>query len=119
MTPTTRAILNPSSDAWLPDPSLVSQELTAYASFRAIETRLPLLRSADAGESVALDAFGRRLATLPAERSGGLFMDMPAAARPAALERVGLLGFTLGIWATGAFATTVARRRLRARSTRS
>ena len=79
----------------------------AYGSFRAIEARLPLLRIADAGESLALDAFGRRLATLSAGRSGGIFVEVPGAAPPQTSERVGLLLVTLGIWAvvgTGATA---------------
>ncbi len=109
-TPETRAILNPSSDAWLPDPSLVSKEVTSYGSFRAIEARLPLLRIADAGQSLALDAFGRRLATLPSERSGAVFVEAPTAAPPRALERAGLILFALGIWAVVGTAAAAALR---------
>jgi apolipoprotein N-acyltransferase len=111
-TSATRAILNPSSDAWLPDPSLVSQELMSYSSFRAIEARLPLLRIADAGESVALDAFGRRIATLPEGHSGGVWVEWTPTAEPRALERVGLMVFGLAIWAAVGIGTAIALRRI-------
>ena len=100
----TRALLSPSSDAWLRDPSTVSEQLTAYASFRAIEQRLPLLRISDAGASVAFDAFGRPRATLPAARSGGIFVEIPPARGLGVVERAGLLlvPFAVGsLWAFG------------------
>ena len=95
----TRAILNPSSDAWLRDPTAVSAQLTAYGSFRAIEQRLPLLRISDAGDSVAFDPFGRRLATLRASTSGGVWVEIPGAAGLTLLERAGLLFAPLAVFA--------------------
>jgi apolipoprotein N-acyltransferase len=92
-TSATRALLNPSSDAWLRDASAVSAQLTAYASFRAIEQRLPLIRVSDAGTSVAFDSFGRRRATLPASRSGGVWVEIPSSAPLALVERAGLALF--------------------------
>lgn len=111
--PATRAILNPSSDAWMRDPSAVSAQLTAYGSFRAIEQRLPLLRISDAGDSVAFDPFGRRLATLRASTSGGVWVEIPSAGRIGPLECAGLLLLPLAIGAGCALAVAYAQRRSR------
>jgi apolipoprotein N-acyltransferase len=112
--PGTRAILNPSSDAWLRDPTALSAQLTAYGSFRAIEQRLPLLRITDAGDSVAFDPFGRRLATLRASTSGGIWVEIPGAGRITALERAGLVLLPLAAGALGALVTAYALGRARA-----
>jgi apolipoprotein N-acyltransferase len=109
--PGTRAILNPSSDAWLRDPSAVSAQLTAYGSFRAIEQRLPLLRISDAGDSVAFDPFGRRRATLRASTSGGVWVEIPGAGPVTWLERAGLLLLPLTVGIGCALALVYAQRR--------
>ena len=99
--------------SWLPvDPAgLVSRELTTYASFRAIEQRLPLLRIADAGESVGIDPFGRRVAALVGASSGGVWLEIEPAAPPQVLERVALVLFALFVWSAVAQAFALALRR--------
>jgi apolipoprotein N-acyltransferase len=109
--PGTRAIINPSSDAWLRDPSAVSAQLTAYGSFRAIEQRLPLLRISDAGDSVALDAFGRPRATLRSSASGGFLVEIQGAGPVTWLERAGLLLLPLGFGGLVALAFAWTQRR--------
>jgi len=119
-TSATRALLNPSSDAWLRDPSALSMQLTAYTSFRAIEQRLPLLRISDAGASVALDPFGRRVATLSASTSGGVWVEIPSASTLGLVERAGLVLFPAVVAGLVAVAWVAGLRRMqRARDPRS
>jgi apolipoprotein N-acyltransferase len=74
-TPRTVALVNLANDSWFGSAS-VSRQQVAYASFRAIEQRLPLVRVALGGESVVIDSLGRIVAALPHEATGVLWVHL-------------------------------------------
>ena len=55
--PDSVAILNLADDSWTAS-EMATRQLTAYATFRAIEQRLPLIRVAHGGLSVVVDEYG-------------------------------------------------------------
>jgi apolipoprotein N-acyltransferase len=83
-TSATVLLLNPSDDRWAGMPR-VSRQLARYASFRAIEQHLPLVRVSHAGGTALYDPQGRERETLPAESFGALAfaVDRPASLRAA------------------------------------
>jgi apolipoprotein N-acyltransferase len=52
------------------------EQLKAAATFRAVETGLPLVRSASLGYSLALDAHGNSIGELPLKIPGALRVDL-------------------------------------------
>ncbi len=72
-------IVNVTNDAWFGDTSGPRQHL-AMARMRAIETGLPLVRSANTGISAIIDAFGRITQRLDLNRAGILDGPLPAPA---------------------------------------
>lgn len=69
-------IVNVTNDAWFGDTSGPRQHL-AMAQFRAIETGLPIVRSANNGISAIIDANGRIRARLDLNARGFLDADLP------------------------------------------
>jgi apolipoprotein N-acyltransferase len=72
-----RAIVNLASDSWTPTSAAREQELR-FASFRAVESRLPLVRTSHGGPSVVFDAYGREIARIPDGQSGTLVISVSA-----------------------------------------
>jgi apolipoprotein N-acyltransferase len=72
-----RALVNVTNDAWFTGTSALYQH-AALQRLRAIETGLPLLRSANTGISFATDGFGRILGRLPPHQAGVLDIKLPA-----------------------------------------
>lgn len=75
------AIVNISNDAWFGATSGPLQHLN-IASYRAIETGLPMLRATPTGVSAAIDPYGRALSTLPHGAKAVLDAALPAPAPP-------------------------------------
>lgn len=83
----TAALLNLANDSWFRS-DVPSRQQIAFASFRAIEQRLPLLRVAHSGASVEIDPFGRIQQRLPFGQSGELWAVIDRhPVPPSALER--------------------------------
>jgi apolipoprotein N-acyltransferase len=76
-----QAIVNISNDAWFGATSGPLQHLN-IASYRAIETGLPMLRATPTGVSAVIDPYGRALATLPHGAKAVLDAPLPAPAAP-------------------------------------
>lgn len=72
-------IVNVSNDAWFGRTSGPWQHLN-LASYRAIETGLPMVRSTPTGVSALIDAFGRPVSQLGQGREGVIDADLPAPA---------------------------------------
>jgi apolipoprotein N-acyltransferase len=85
-----RAVLNPSNDSWLASEA-VSRQQIAVGAFRAIETRLPLLRVAHGGISAVIDPLGRIEQTLPLASEGWLVADLPSPTLAPWSEKAALL----------------------------
>jgi len=56
--------------------TVAPEQLKAAAIFRAVETGLPLVRSASLGYSLALDGHGNSLGELPLKKPGALRVDL-------------------------------------------
>lgn len=70
-----------SVDDWFMDSSAPDQ-LRAASVWRAVETGLPLVRSASTGYSLVCDPHGRLLGQLPLRKPGGLTVSVPIPQRP-------------------------------------
>jgi len=79
------AIVNLADDSWVAGEVLDAQ-LIAAGAFRAIEQRLPMVRVSHGGLSVAIDRFGRTIASLPPDRAGHMTVELASTARPPRLE---------------------------------
>ena len=80
------------NDAWFGDAAGPLQHLD-IARMRAVETGLPLARSANTGVSAMIDAEGRLLRTLPLYEPGTITTDLPVARPPTFYSRFGDLIF--------------------------
>jgi apolipoprotein N-acyltransferase len=83
-------LLNITNDAWS---QRVSAEVQHYAAarFRSIETRLPMLRSTNAGVSCVIDARGQVTAELPLFTAEARIVELPLAGKagPTVFESFG------------------------------
>ena len=110
-TPETVAILNLADGGWVAGDE-ATQQLTDFATWRAIEQRLPLIRVAHGGLSVVVDPFGRRTESLPLDTYAATTVSVRALPPPTLGERtvILLLPGAVGCvvwWCTG----LIARRR--------
>jgi apolipoprotein N-acyltransferase len=94
--PGVRAIVNVSNDAWFGVTSGPLQHLN-LASYRAIETGLPLIRATPTGVSALIDARGRILpgARLKLGESGVIDGNVPNVGSPTLFSRLGHWPFGL------------------------
>jgi apolipoprotein N-acyltransferase len=88
------------NDAWFGDSSGPRQHLD-QARLRAIETGLPMARSANTGVSALFDARGRLLQSVPLYKAGRIDAALPGALPPTIYARYGDLLFLM--LAIGAF----------------
>jgi apolipoprotein N-acyltransferase len=87
--PDSLAIVNLADDGWVAGDTATHQ-LTAFATFRAIEQRLTLVRVAHGGLSVVVDPFGRRVETLPLDTYATARVSLHPSPPPALLERIAI-----------------------------
>jgi apolipoprotein N-acyltransferase len=80
------AIVNLADDSWV-EGEVLDQQLIAAAAFRAIEQRLTMIRVSHGGASIAIDRFGREIASLPPNRVGQLTIEVAATPRPSTVEK--------------------------------
>jgi apolipoprotein N-acyltransferase len=99
--PDSVAIVNMADDGWVAGDT-ATRQLTAFATFRAIEQRLTLIRVAHGGLSVVVDPFGRRAETLPLDAYATARVSVQATPPPTLLERIAIAalptGTGLGVW---------------------
>ncbi len=107
-----RWIANVTNDAWFGISSGPYQH-AAMARMRAVETGLPLVRTANTGISMLTDAMGRVLESLPLGTAGTIDATLPAAlpASPPATRWPWLPGLLVGLALLAAGAIELARRR--------
>lgn len=82
------------NDAWFGDSAGPRQHLD-QARLRAVETGLPMARSANTGVSALFDGHGRLLARTPLYETGRIDHPLPGALAPTIYSRFGDLGFLL------------------------
>jgi apolipoprotein N-acyltransferase len=112
--PESVAIGNLADDGWIGG-AAATHQLAAFARFRAIEQRLPLVRVAHGGLSVVVDPFGETLLELPEDRWAHGRVEVRGGPPPGLLERAALVGLPLATgagvwWALGPWSRRGARR---------
>jgi len=99
--PESLALVNLADDGWIGG-AAATHQLAAFASFRAIEQRLPLVRVAHGGLSLAVDPFGQALLTLPEDAWAHGHVEVQGGRPPGVVERGALLALPLvtgaGVW---------------------
>lgn len=97
-------LFQPSNDSWFG--YWGQAQHLAQARMRAIEEGLPVIRATPTGISAIIDAQGRVLASIPADRAGAIEMPLPRPAAPTLFAQVGnLIAFLVaGILALSAIA---------------
>jgi apolipoprotein N-acyltransferase len=93
-TPRSRVILNLADDSWIPGEA-ARHQLIAYARFRAIERRLPLVRLAHGGLSVVVDRYGQITQRLAPDRYAVGIVAIPESIPATIGTRSALLGLGL------------------------
>lgn len=83
-----RLIVTVTNDAWFGDTSGPRQHLD-QARLRAIETGLPMARSANTGVSALIDGHGRIVERIPLYSAGKIDAPLPSALAPPLYDRVG------------------------------
>jgi apolipoprotein N-acyltransferase len=100
-TPESVALVNLADDGWSTG-AAATRQLMAFASFRAIEQRLPLVRVAHGGLSLAVDPFGQTLLELPEDTWAHGRVEVRGGTPPGVVEQGGLLALPLvtglGVW---------------------
>lgn len=100
-TPESLAILNLADESWV-NSAAATQQLADFASFRAIEQRIPLIRVAHGGLSRMVDAFGVTQIELPTADWADATVEIGDSPPPAMRERLVLLALPLssgwGVW---------------------
>lgn len=71
-----KLIVNMSNDAWAKNTACQYQHLS-MAAFRAVETRLPMVRATASGQTAAISPYGRITAMLPPFTEGYLCVEVP------------------------------------------
>lgn len=89
-----RLLLNISNDAWFGVTSGPIQHLN-LASYRAIETGLPMVRATPTGVSAVVDAYGRAEARLTSGTAGVLDQRVPPKLETTPYARLGEVAFLL------------------------
>ena len=93
--------MNLADDGWIGG-AAATHQLAAFARFRAIEERLPLVRVAHGGLSLAVDPFGQTLLTLPEDSWAHGRVEVRGGPPPGIVERAALLALPLvtgmGVW---------------------
>jgi apolipoprotein N-acyltransferase len=84
--PTSFAIVNLADDSWVSG-EVADAQLVTSAAFRAIEQRMPLVRVAHGGLSVAIDPFGRETLRMPSDVAAHRVVHVALSSPPTALER--------------------------------
>jgi len=102
-------IVNVSNDAWFGRTSGPWQHLN-LASYRAIETGLPMVRSTPTGISALIDAYGRPVAQLGQGVEGVIDVDLPSPARVPVYYVIG--DWLLGVVIAGIIMQSVAASRV-------
>ena len=82
-------LFQPSNDSWYG--YWGQAEHLAQARMRAIEEGLPVIRATPTGISAIIDAHGRVLASIPADKAGAIELPIPPAAPPTLFARAGNL----------------------------
>jgi apolipoprotein N-acyltransferase len=99
--PQSVAIVNLADDGWIGGAGATHQ-LAAFASFRAIEQRLPLVRVAHGGLSIAVDPYGQEILALPEDAWAHGRVEVRGGPPPGFAERAALLALPLatgaGVW---------------------
>ncbi|WP_308116441.1 apolipoprotein N-acyltransferase, partial [Falsiroseomonas oryziterrae] len=104
-------LLNITNDAWFGISAGPWQHLAA-ARLRAVEEGLPLLRAAQTGISIVIDARGRTVASMGLAQTGVVLSPLPRAGPPTPVASTGL-GIPLGLIALAlGFAVMSSRRRI-------
>ena len=81
-------MLQITNDGWFGNIAGPYQHL-AQARLRAVEQRVPVLRSANTGVSAVIDAKGRVLRSLPLNTEGFIDAELPPALAPTVYSRTG------------------------------
>jgi apolipoprotein N-acyltransferase len=99
--PASVALVNLADDGWIGGVA-ATRQLAAFARFRAIEQRLPLVRVAHGGLSLAADPFGQTLLELPENAWAQARVELRGGSLPGVAERAALLALPLasgaGVW---------------------
>lgn len=90
----TRALVNLADDAWAGS-AVLTRQLALFSSYRGIEARLPYIRLAHGGLSIAFDEFGRHVESLPLDRPASFSIEIPPAPSPRKPTCAALLGLFL------------------------
>ncbi|MEO5339382.1 MAG: apolipoprotein N-acyltransferase [Magnetococcus sp. MYC-9] len=94
-------LINITNDAWFGDTA--KPQHLAMVRLRAVENRLPMIRSANTGISAVFDDTGRELDRLPPDQAGGLVVTLPHGSGQSFYRDHGDLW--LGIWLALALAS--------------
>jgi apolipoprotein N-acyltransferase len=99
--PESVALVNLADDGWIGG-AAATRQLAAFASFRAIEQRLPLVRVAHGGLSVAFDPFGEPILELRENAWAHARIEVRPSPPPGLTERAALVALPLatgmGVW---------------------
>lgn len=100
-TPESLVILNLADESWV-NSAAATRQLADFASFRAIEQRIPLIRVTHGGLSRMVNAFGVTQVELPSGGWAEATVEVRDSPPPAMRERLVLLGLPLstglGVW---------------------
>ncbi|MCP4908203.1 MAG: apolipoprotein N-acyltransferase [bacterium] len=88
------AILNLADDSWTPS-RLARRQFSRIARFRAIEERLNLIRVSHGGLSLAIDAYGREIISLPQDTYAFESVELSASPPPSSGEQMSLLSLPI------------------------
>ncbi len=89
-----RWLVNMTNDAWFGDTA--KPQHLAMVRLRAIENRLPMIRSANTGISAVFDATGRELGRIAPDQPGTLVVTLPPGSGQSVYQRYG--AWEIGGW---------------------
>ena len=114
-------MLNATNDAWF-GTSIGPWQHLASARIRTVEEGLPMVRAANTGISVVMDAYGRTVGQIAHEETGVLDVALPPPLAATPYSRFGdwlLLPLILGAWIAARLADAAAKRRFSLRHIRN